>query len=225
MSPACPRLVCVTGLAAEARIARRAGLDALVAAGDPDRLGRLVEMAAGRADILVSFGIAGALLPELRPGMVVVASDVVAADGCWWGETRWRERVAAFARDIDAFEGSAFGSPRILADVESKRRARAQTGAVIVDLESAAVARFATAAGIAFIVVRAVADAACRSLPPAALIPLTAAGTPDFGRLAATVLLRPGQIASLIALARDTRKGLAALARPARALGRVFAAG
>ena len=106
-----------------------------------------------------------------------------------------------------------------------KRRAHAQTGAVIVDLESAAVARSAAAAGIAFIVVRAVADAAGRALPPAALMPLTAAGTPDFSRLAAAVLRRPGQIARLIGLARDTRKGLAALARPARALRRVFAAG
>jgi adenosylhomocysteine nucleosidase len=215
----------VTGLAAEARIVRRAGLDALVAAGDPDRLVRLVELAAERADILVSFGIAGALLPELRPGMLVVASDVVAEDGRWRGEARWRERVAAFAREVGGVEGGVFGASRILADAEAKRRARAQTGALIVDLESSAVARSAAAAGVAFIVVRAVADTASRSLPPAALIPLTAAGTPDFGHLAAAVLRRPGQIASLVGLARDTRKALTALVRPARALGRVFAAG
>ncbi|HZU87887.1 MAG TPA: hopanoid-associated phosphorylase, partial [Stellaceae bacterium] len=69
-----------------------------------------------------------------------------------------------------------------------------------------------------FVVVRAIADAAYRELPPAALIPLSEAGRPRLKSVFASVLRCPRQITPLIGLARETKKALAALAEPARAL-------
>jgi hypothetical protein len=66
--------------------------------------------------------------------------------------------------------------------------------------------------------VRAIADAVCRELPPAALIPLSQAGRPQLKSVFASVLRCPQQITPLIGLARETRKALAALAEPAHAL-------
>jgi hypothetical protein len=52
-------VLCTSGLAAEARVARAAGFQVIVGAGDPRRTAALVELAAQRAKCLVSFGVAG----------------------------------------------------------------------------------------------------------------------------------------------------------------------
>ena len=66
-------LAVVTGLEAEARIARRAGLDALAAGGGPGAATRAADDLVRRgATALLSFGIAGGLDPALRTGTVVV---------------------------------------------------------------------------------------------------------------------------------------------------------
>ena len=96
-------------------------------------------------------------------------------------------------------------------------------GALAVDLESAIVARTATALGIPFLVLRTIADTARRDLPPAALIPLARTESPDLSRVLACVLRRPRQIGGMIGLGRETRIALSALAGPARAL-RAFVA-
>ena len=58
----------------------------------------------------------------------------------------------------------------------------------------------------------------------AALIPLSADGTPALARVLGDVLRRPRQIAALFGLARETRRALSALTGPARALRQAFAA-
>jgi hopanoid-associated phosphorylase len=208
------RILCLCGLAAEAKIARRAGLSALVGS---------LGAAAGCADLLVSFGIAGGLRPRLRPGSLVVASEVVAEDGSWRADDSWRRRVAAFAREVGAAEGPVLGAAATVATCADKERAGAETGAVAVDLESAAVARAAAALELPFLVLRAIADDARRELPPAALVPLRADGTPDIRRILGSLLRRPWQAPGLLGLARDARAALAALPGPASALPRLLA--
>lgn len=216
-------MICICGLAAEARVARAAGLQAAVGAGDRVRTAALAESAVREAGLLVSFGIAGGLAPELCPGDVVVSGDIVSEAGRWRAEDGLRGRCARLAREIGAVEGALFGSGRIIATAAEKRRARNATGALAVDLESDIVARIASAAGIPFVAVRAIADAADRDLPPAALVPLAADGRPQPARVARAVLRRPLQAAALVRLARDTRTALAALGAPARALRRMTA--
>lgn len=212
-------MLCTSGLAAEARIARRAGFSVVLGAGDRDRTEALIETAAPRADCLVSFGVAGALDPHLRSGDVIVSGEVIAEDRQWQGEGLLRRRLGDLARSIGAIEGPVFGAREIRATRQAKARAWRDTGALVVDLESAIVGRIAAAVGIPFIVLRAVADPAQRDLPPAALIPLATNGMPDIGRVIAEIVARPWQIAGLAGLARETRRGLDALVGPARALG------
>jgi nucleoside phosphorylase len=166
----------------------------------------------------MSFGIAGALAPYLRPGDVVISTEVVSDDNRWTAEPGFQTRAASLAREIGAFDGAVFGANAILATEEEKSRAWCDTGALAVDLESDVVARIASKAGIPFLVARTIADTACRELPPAALIPLCEAGTPNLARVLGSVLRRPQQIATLIRLARETRMALSALAGPAHAL-------
>lgn len=211
-------VLCTSGLAAEAKIARAAGFPVVIGAGDRERTSALVKGAVKRANCLMSFGIAGALAPHLRPGDVVISAEVVSVGRRWTATKHFQTRVAALAREIGAFEGAVFGAKAILATEEEKSRVWRETGALAVDLESDVVAGIASEAGIPFLVARTIADTAYRELPPAALIPLSEAGTPNFVRVLASVLRRPRQVATLIALARETRMALSALAGSAHAL-------
>ena len=217
--------LCICGLAAEAKIARAAGFPVVVGAGDRSRTTTLVESAVRQANCLISFGFAGGLAPELRTGDVIVSTNVVAADKRWWAEKRFRDRIADFARGIGALEGSVLGAQAILATAARKSRAWSETRALAADLESDIVARIATSAGMPFVVLRSIADAAYRELPPAALIPLSEDGTPRLARVLSSVLRQPRQLASLVGLAREVRTARLALAGPARALHGLLAAG
>lgn len=197
----------------------------MVGVGNRSRTTTLVESAARQANCLISFGIAGALAPELQTGGVIVSTNVIAAEKRWWAEKQFRDRIADFARGIGAREGPVLGAPAILATAAQKSRAWSETRAVAVDLESDIVARIATSAGIPFVVLRSIADPAYHELPPAALIPLSEDGTPRLARVLASVLRQPRQVASLVGLAREVRTAQLALAGPARALHGFLAAG
>jgi len=217
-------VVCASGLAAEARIARAAGFQAIVGAGDARRTAALVEAAAQRAKCLVSFGIAGGLAPHLRPGDVILSAEVVGEDRRWRPSELFQSQISDLARRIGAIEGPVFGARTILSTEGDKSQAWHATGALAVDLESAIVARAAEDAGIPFLVLRSIADPAGRELPSEALISLAQDGTPAVIRVIGEVLRRPGQLPALVGLARETRRALSALAGPAHALRDAFGA-
>jgi adenosylhomocysteine nucleosidase len=217
--------ICLCGLAAEARIARRAGFSVMVGAGDRRRTAELAAAAMADANCLVSFGIAGALSPELRPGDLILSAEIVSAQGSWRAEEVWRRRLAEVARAIGATSDPVLGADAIVASRAGKAAARRRFGASAVDLESDIVARAAAEAEIPFAALRAIADPADRDVPPAALIPLAASGAPAVTRIFAAVLRRPGQVWALAALARETRQALVALERAAPTLLHCLAAG
>ena len=103
------------------------------------------------------------------------------------------------------------GLDRVVVSSEEKRRLSQTSGASLVDMESGAVAAGAVAAGVPFAVVRAICDPAHRTLPPAALVALDTAGRLLGARLALSILIRPGQLAALFALARDAAAARRAL--------------
>ena len=211
-------VLCTSGLAVEAKIARAAGFSVVVGAGDRYRTKTLVETVAARTECLVSFGIAGGLAPELKAGTIIVSGQVISESGRWGVEPVYRARLSQFARAIGAVEGSTFGASSTVATQTEKRSVWKATGALAVDLESDIVARIATSLGVPFFVLRTIADTARRDLPPAALIPLCSDGTPHLRRVAGALLRRPFQLPELARLARETRTALSALIGPAWAL-------
>jgi adenosylhomocysteine nucleosidase len=216
-------VLCTTGLEVEARIARRAGLSAVVGAGDRRRTVAVVEEAASRAECLVSFGIAGGLAPGLKAGDIVLSTEVIDEDSRWLSSERLRPQISDLALELGAFEGPVLGARMVVATKADKKHAWQQTGAIAVDLESVVVARAAAALGIPFVVLRAIADPASRELPPAALLPLSGDGRPVLGQVLASVLRRPQQLPTLWGVAREARQALQALVGPAHALNRVLA--
>ena len=217
-------VLCTSGLAAEARIARAAGFQVIVGAGDYHRTALLLDAASRRARCFISFGIAGGLAPHLKPGDVILSGEVVGEDRRWCSDPRFADQLGELAREIGALRGPVFGARSILATESDKARAWRDTGALSVDLESAAVAHAAEIAGIPFVVLRTIADPATREMPPAAMIPLSPGGRPSFLRVFADVIRRPQQIRAMFGLARDYRHALEALTGPAQALRGAFVA-
>ncbi|HKX09455.1 MAG TPA: hypothetical protein VJN67_14745 [Stellaceae bacterium] len=212
----------VTGLAAEARIARQAGLVAAAGAGTPDgtehAIRSLIEQGVPG---LVSFGIAGGLAPNLASGTLIAPAAVRGLDGeAHWVDVQWHARLtrAAHAAGVPLVVGGILGGEKIAASVSEKARLHHVTHAIAVDLESHRVARAAVRARIPFLVFRVIADSAHRDLPPAALVPLTKTGHPSV-RVLGSIAAKPSQISALLTLARETRAALEALERAAVSLG------
>ena len=95
--------------------------------------GQIVEQA-GRLDLLLSTGCAGALSPELASGDLAIATAVIGDASRDRYETdhvhRERARVAAQSAALRAVVGPVLSSPRVLASVADKQAAAASTGAV-----------------------------------------------------------------------------------------------
>jgi adenosylhomocysteine nucleosidase len=108
----------------------------------------------GGLDLVLSIGWAGALHDEVRPGSVQVPTIVIDAltgeqFSLTTGKRKWR--LVTTARVVDA--------------VEKARLREAYRGAVLVDMEAAAVARLAEMRGIRMLCIKGVSDGVGATLP------------------------------------------------------------
>lgn len=205
----------VTGLDAEARIARRAGIAAEPSGGVASQTTAIAEnFLRNGAEALLSFGIAGALAPSLPGGTILLPRAVIddggtrhTVDPAWHASASQALRRAG----LSFAEGDVLGATEPAVSAEVKAALLRATQAVAVDLESHLIAAAAERAGKPFLVLRAIADPASRALPPAAVNGLDARGKPALGPVLVSVLRQPGQIPALLRLAGDTRRALAAL--------------
>ncbi len=199
----------LTGLAAEARLV--SGGMVACAAADPQKARRLMhDMIAAGARRCVSFGIAGGLEAGLPPGTVVIGSHVASRDGSWECDRGWQQHLVAAIPAAQV--GGVWGTDAIVFAAADKRRLHRDSHCLAVDMESHIVAECAAAARLPFVVIRVVCDPVEFTLPPAALLPLRADGTPDIGRVLWALACRPAQLPGLLRLGRYHRRALAVLA-------------
>jgi adenosylhomocysteine nucleosidase len=217
------RVGVVTGLRVEARCLRGLNLRVAYSGGSSERAraeaARLVaEGAAG----LVSFGCAGGLGPELRPGDLLLPETVRAPDGrSLPTDPLWRERLRLLLErgGLGTTGGTLAGSEEVVATAGDKRRLLEATGALAVDMESHEVAAIASRAGIPFLVVRAIVDPHDAVIPQAALETLRPDGRVRLRGILGGAVRQPAQLIALFRLARDSATALATLRRAARLAG------
>lgn len=215
-------ILAVIGLAKEARLAAGPGVEAVGAGGSPERLRTLLaSRPAPGCRAVVSFGIAGGLAPDLRPGDVVVATGIVTD----------RHRYETDAAILDAFRallstgGVAVGAADLagvdeaVLSVAAKTVLRLRTGAAAVDMESHVAAAYAALHGLPFAAIRVVCDSADRAVPAFAAQALRPDGEPDILAVLGAVARRPSHLPALIRLARDSAAAFASLGRCRAALG------
>ncbi|HUA35026.1 MAG TPA: hypothetical protein VMA09_15565 [Candidatus Binataceae bacterium] len=118
-------------------------------------------------EMVIGTGVVGALSYGLRPGDIVLADRIIHKRD----EEAEPEHIAAVnethLRDVGRYlkvaglqysTGPILTSHRVLVSGDEKRRAKEETGAIAVDMETAALAAEAVARGIPFAVMRTVLD-------------------------------------------------------------------
>lgn len=205
----------ITGLVKEAACVRRAENASMLmvqaVAGQPERATAAAEtMLEQGAAGLISFGVAGGLDPSLGAGVVVIASGVIGPDGATYpAHERWVETLMQLDGAFDS--GAIVGSDAPVMTALDKRKLFRRHGALAVDMESHAVAAVAKAAGVPFAAIRAIGDPAGRSIPRAALAGLAPDGKTRALPVIAGLLRRPGDVAGLWRLAKETNRALSSL--------------
>ena len=167
--------------AGDIRIAACAGMGA-----DAARRAFAAAEADGLLDGVLSVGLAGATLQELRVGECLVLSEVIDAstgERFTLTDGKRRLRIASLSQ---------------VADAREKNRVRETYGAVMVDMESATVARMAQQRGIPMCCIKAVSDEVDAVLPDVG--PFLREGQLRLAPFLASVAMRPSMWGPLLRL-------------------------
>jgi adenosylhomocysteine nucleosidase len=219
-------VIIVVGLAFEARIAAGPGVR-VICSGDGRNLA--AKLTAAIADArkrvqgcpgIISFGVAGGLAPQLRPGTCVVGSAVIAGERRMPISAEWSQKLL---RTIpDAIPGVLLGVPAPIAHPDEKRELYLKTGAIAVDMESHIVAAVGLAHELPVAAIRVITDPAKRALPASAVAAMRPNGTTNIGAMLRSVLRRPKELPALFQTALDARAARATLVRGRHLLGPAF---
>lgn len=159
--------------------------------------------------LVVSAGVCGGLDPTLRAGDLVLPDGVISDGGLRLPVTGSVAQRAA-AAGAAARAGVMATASRAVATPEAKAALRAATGAVAVDMESAAILEAAAARGCFSLVVRAVSDDARETLPDELMRLMGADGRIRCAGVLA--LARPRVLRRALEIRRSTRQALASVA-------------
>lgn len=168
------------------------------------------------AEALVSFGVAGGIDPGLSPGDLVLGTAVDLGGASLKADEAWVKRLSNALPKARA--GIICGAQEAALTVAAKASLQAESGGLVIDLESAAVAEACAAKNIPFAVIRAVADPADRAIPAFALKGLAEDGRTQALPVILGLLGRPWELPALLGLARDNRAALTSLGAAARLL-------
>ena len=173
------------------------------------------------AKALVSWGTAGGLTSQVSPGSLILPHKIISAEGSIYeADSIWHERLfRRLAGRIDLHTGLLAESKGVLASPSEKRALFDSTGAIAVDMESAAVAGVAHQAGVPFVAIRAIADRADVTVPQSVLTSLDPFGRLRPLRFLGKLFVHPNDLSSLICLARNFRTAQASLAAVAGLVG------
>lgn len=159
----------------------------------------------------LSLGIAGGLSPRVQTG------DLVVGDRAILRRSSGQESFPCDARLVDAAMtvirrwdsryclGPILTVGRIVLTAEEKRNLAAESGAIALDMESAAIASAASACSVPFLAIRGVLDPVHENLTVGFDQFLDTKGEPDLPRLIRYLLMHPFTLSRLVGLGRRTK--------------------
>jgi len=115
--------------------------------------------------------------------------------------------------------GAMLHTTEVTRTADEKRMLFDRTGALAVDMESAAVAQVARGAQIPFAIVRAIVDPQTTPIPAAALASIDELGRPRIASLLSALAREPRDLLALVRLSACFRAALASLKRAAEIAG------
>jgi nucleoside phosphorylase len=155
-----------------------------------------------RPKVVLCAGFSGSLNEELRVGDILLATEVVDADGNSWPAT-WPERLPSGEWRPPLHRGRLLTAPQLVCTPDDKRALGRQHSAVAVDMEAATVARLCSQRSVPFGCVRAISDDLNTPLSPR-LLSLLCDGRVDPFRLLAGLAIAPRLSGEIWRLARQT---------------------
>lgn len=184
------------------------------------------QMLASGVRRLLVWGTAGGLDPALRPGTLFLPDVIHAADGGVRYEVSalFHEKLSSVLTQLNVpliRHGILVTTKRPLFTPSEKAQAALETGALMVDMEAAAVAAVAAHAGAEFAVLRVLLDAADASLPPT-VIAAVETQHPHL-KVMTGLLKRPQDLPSVLRLGRSFQRAHRSLATAAQALAGLHA--
>ena len=175
---------------------------------------------------VLSVGCAGALIPGLSCGQLVLAADVCRSDPDHEGHFRrypvdtqllGHARTAARLANVSVADGSLFTSTKILFTPEEKAHRGQETRAIAVEMESAVHAAFAVERALPFLTLRVILDGVHMRLPAIKGL-TTPEGEVRTLKAALHVATHPHHLPALLALKRARETAAEALRRLCHAL-------
>ena len=210
-------MIVVVGLAFEARIAAGPGMRVICSGDGHNLAANLTYAVAQGCGGLISFGVAGGLDPQLKPGTCIIGSEIITERGRMVTDHQWSQRLLQTLPD--PVHGTLVGVGAPVADSHSKRALHLKTGAVAVDMESHIVADVAATHGLPMAAIRVITDPAKRTIPNVALAAMRPNGTVDVLAVMRSLLHKPRDLVALMQTALDARAARATLREGRRLLG------
>ncbi|MCI0655341.1 MAG: phosphorylase [Methylococcaceae bacterium] len=170
----------------------------------PDKAAAGAEILIGQGcNALLSWGCAAALEPELKPGDLIIPEKILCANAEAFNTGHeWRGKLLDRLADHQTIHTGPITESRTLVGTAADKLAlRNQTGAIALDMESAAIARLAARQNLPFVTIRAIADPASMDLPKPVATAVNQNGDLKFSLLLALIARNPGSIPGLVQLA------------------------
>ncbi len=176
------------------------------------------------AGALLSWGTAAALDRGLERGDLVLPREVLSREGRRFStDSQWRDRLCGMLENHGGCHaGTVAEADSILESADDKLLLHTLSGALIADMESAAIAEVCQGTGCPLLVVRTVSDRVAMRVPGCALAAVDANGDVKVARCLGSLLLAPGDLPALLRLARGFNAACAALSRLAQRAGPAF---
>jgi len=170
---------------------------------------------------LLSWGSAGGLAPEISPGSLILPKTVIASNRARYHvDATWHNRLChRLEGHINFLTEPMTESTTVVCSPEEKAILFRETGAIGVDMESAAVAAVAQKKEVPFLVVRAVADAVDTTIPKSTLKAFDEFGRLRFLKLIHGFVQHPTELFALLRIGRNYGAAQRTLATVVRLTG------
>ena len=210
-----------TGLANEAEIARsHAGPNTLVLTGGQSAAD-LHSVVPSACTAIISFGLCGALAPELEIGQLFVADVLVTPAGRYQANPEWGTRLLAKTKGSRSNWWSS-GATNTANNPAGRLALFTATGSSVIDDETIIVAQFAEERGIPWQAMRVVSDCIVCVIPTSARSAIGQDGAWKTAEFLKSVLAHPSHIPELISLGINFYRSLGRLRTAAMEVGPSF---
>lgn len=157
---------------------------------------------ANGATHLISWGCAAALSPELKQGDLTLADSLLDAQQVQINiNSAWHAHAkSSLSKSLAVHTGVLLESKTIVSLSSEKKQLHEQTQAIVLDMESVAVAKVAQEKNLPFLAIRAIADPVTMDLPKAIAYSMNHDGVVVLGRLLMFLFQHPSELPGLIKL-------------------------